>query len=275
MIAYRGTDAAGVSFEAYGKLRVKGLDSRTSALHRRLAAAGLGDAAAVPEPLGTLPGRRVWLQERVEGRLLTDLLAPAADPSFARAAGRALAWLHGIPVEGPPPPDWTLADETATLRDALARAGGARPDLAARLAALGDDLAAALAALPAVPPTGIHRDFYPHQVILDGTRAWLLDLDLFARGDPAIDIANFIAHLRELGLRSHGNAQALAGQERAFRLGYSEIASAPPDPERIALLARVSLARHAWISLRVPGRAHVTEQVIACVSRRGSTRGDG
>ncbi|PZQ50695.1 MAG: hypothetical protein DI556_06130 [Rhodovulum sulfidophilum] len=275
LIAYRGADAAGRRFEAYGKLRVKGLDTRTPALHRRLAATGLGDAAAVPEALGTLPGRRLWLQERVEGRLLTDLLAPSADPRFARAAGAALARLHGVPIEGTPPPDWTLADETAALRDALRRAAAARPDLAARLVALGDDLAAAVAALPAVPSKGIHRDFYPDQVILDDTRAWLLDLDLFARGDPAIDIANFIAHLRELGLRTRGDAGALADQEHAFRLGYSEIGPPPPDPERIELLARVSLARHAWISLRVPGRAHVTEQVIARAAMDAPAFGGG
>lgn len=61
-------------------------------------------------------------------------------------------------------------------------------------------------ALPPVEPTGIHRDFYPDQVLIadelrqpdQPSRLYLLDLGLYCAEDPALDIGNFIAHLTEL-----------------------------------------------------------------------------
>ena len=41
----------------------------------------------------------------------------------------------------------------------------------------------------------VHRDFYHDQVIADGDVCRLVDLDLVAVGDPALDIGNFLAHL--------------------------------------------------------------------------------
>jgi hypothetical protein len=70
------------------------------------------------------------------------------------------------------------------------------------------------------------------------------------------------AHLRELGLRRWGDPAALARQEAAFLAAYA--ATAPlPDPARLDILITTSLARHAWISIRSPGRGHVTEAIVA------------
>ena len=59
-----------------------------------------------------------------------------------------------------------------------------------------------------------------------------------------------------------GAPTALARQETAFLAAYAALAPLP-DPSRLELLATLSLARHAWISLRTPGRGDVTEPVIA------------
>jgi Ser/Thr protein kinase RdoA (MazF antagonist) len=163
-----------------------------------------------------------------------------------------------------------MEDELAVLADALARAAQARPQLATALRKLSADLAARARALPAGPVTGIHRDFYPDQVVVGAAKTWLLDLDLFSAGDPAIDVANFVAHLHELGLRRWGDPAALARQEAAFLAGYSAIAPLR-FPARLELLTTISLARHAWISIRSPGRGHVTEAVITlCVAKSGT-----
>ena len=37
--------------------------------------------------------------------------------------------------------------------------------------------------------TFIHRDFYPDQVLVDGARVYLLDLDLYSLGEPPLDVA--------------------------------------------------------------------------------------
>lgn len=271
LIAYRGQTPDG-PFEVYGKLRAKGLERRTPGLHRRLTKAGFNGEVGVPEALGLLPEMGVWLQERVRGRLLTDLL-DAPDTAPVRAAGRALARLHGVdPGRIGDAPEWTMRDELAVMRDALERAAAARPGLRPTLAALGAELVAKAEALPPTPRRGIHRDFYPDQVIVAPGKVWLLDLDLFSLGDPAIDIANFIAHLREHALRR--DAPPPYAHEDAFLSGYAQIAPLP-DAGRLDVLARVSLARHVWIAQRVAGRGHVVEKVISLLAREAACTGQG
>ena len=47
----------------------------------------------------------------------------------------------------------------------------------------------------------VHRDFHDGQVLLDESYAvGLIDFDLMAAGDPALDVANFLCHLE---LREH------------------------------------------------------------------------
>ncbi|HRO10180.1 phosphotransferase, partial [Amaricoccus sp.] len=268
LVAYRGSAPDGTPFEAYGKLRHKGPDHRTPALHRRLAAAGFRGAAAVPDVVAVLPAAHLWLQARVDGPTLTDLLAPGGALPPLAATGRALARLHAIPPADLQPPGlraWSMEDEIAVLDDALARAAAARPELAPRLAALLPRLAARARQLPPAPVTGIHRDFYPDQVIAGPATTWIVDLDLFALGDPAIDVANFLAHLRELALRRWDAPAALAPQETAFLDGYA--AHRPlPDAARLEALAALSLARHVWISMRTPGRAGHAEAILSAAA---------
>lgn len=260
LIAYRGETGAGQPFEAYGKLRVKGFDRRTPALHRHLRAAGLSGETAVPEVLGQLPEANIWLQERVDGRVLSDLLRPGADSAPAAAAGRALARLH---TTSPPEnaPQWTLEDELTVMRDALTRAAAAHLHLRDPLARLTRDLGDKVRSLPPAPVTGIHRDYYPDQVIVAANRTWLLDLDLYGVGDPTIDVANFIAHLHEMELRHWRRPGVLKAHEVAFLQGYAQHAPGP-DPTRLDLLTRVSLARHIWIATRLPERSHVIALLI-------------
>lgn len=257
LIAYRGQTDTG-PFEAYGKLRVKGPDRRTPALHNHLRAAGLTGDTAVPRVLGLLPEAGLWLQERVHGQVLGDLLRPGADPAPAAAAGRALARLHLTrpPADNLRRPHWTLEAEVAVMRDALTRAALAHPHLRGTLARLADDLGAQTLGLAPVAATPIHRDYYPDQVIIAPDRTWLLDLDLYTTGDPAIDVANFIAHLRETELRLWKGAGRLKAQEEAFLQGYTQLAPVP-GPARLDILTRVSLARHIWVATRIPKRSHV------------------
>ncbi len=41
----------------------------------------------------------------------------------------------------------------------------------------------------------LHRDYYPAQLLMDGERITILDLDTVARGHRCVDIGNFLAHL--------------------------------------------------------------------------------
>lgn len=245
-----------------GKLRAKGADRRTLALHRKLRATGLDGAAphgmGVPEVLGEIDTPALWLQRLVPGEVLTTLLRAGASTAPARRAGRALAALHNADVDAGR--CWSLENEMAVLDRALTAAAEAEPPLAPDIAAIQAGAAGQMAALQAAPGTGIHRDFYPDQVLIDGERTWLLDLDLYTQGDPMIDVGNFLAHLDELGLRLHGRADALAPHGAAFLAGYGE--SRPLDRPRAELLRLVSLARHINLSRIIPGRAHTTAALV-------------
>ena len=42
----------------------------------------------------------------------------------------------------------------------------------------------------------MHRDVHAGQVLLDEHRTWLLDWDLAAAGDPAVDLGNLVGTIR-------------------------------------------------------------------------------
>ncbi|MCL3883149.1 phosphotransferase [Marivita sp. GX14005] len=246
-----------------GKLRAKGADTRTPALHDALRAAGFDGSApmrvGVPATRGIVSDPALWLQDEVPGRVLTDCLAPNGATAPLRQTGAALAELHKAQV--PARRDWSMQDEREVLERALSEAIEHLPNEADEIAHVLHGLSDILSTLPPVAPTGIHRDFYPDQILIDGQTTWLLDLDLYANGDPAIDLGNFLAHLDEHSLRFHGNIGALKMQAEAFLQGYAS--RAPLNRARVESLRLISLARHIAISLRLPGREQTTRPLIA------------
>lgn len=171
------------------------------------------DQIRVAEPLALVPELRAFLQEQAPGNTLNELFAADVDlgPHIDRSA-KAIARLHGVAWRT----DWTpltpyrLADEVEHLAEYGADLVAARPTLTADVA----DLLAALSGwadhLPAPQaPCPVHRDFYYSQVLIDGVALTLIDFDLISLGDPAIDVANFMAHLTFLGLDDRDDAGLL------------------------------------------------------------------
>ena len=74
-------------------------------------------------------------------------------------------------------------------------------DPSPRAVPLAERVVAALRGLPEVAPVLCHRDFHDKQVLLDGDRGTLIDLDLAAAAHPALDVGNIIAHLRLRALK--------------------------------------------------------------------------
>lgn len=262
LLRYR-IDTGDGSLRLLGKLRAKGPDRRMPALHAALRARGLDglapDDTGVPAARGSIAAPALWLQDEVSGRRLTDLLRPGADTAPAARTGAALARLHMVDV--PAGRNWTMADELDVLSRALTAAREALPQQAARIDTIACAAADLVRILRPTAKTGIHRDFYPDQVLIDGERTWLLDLDLYASGDPAIDVANFLAHLDEHGLRHHGDADALGTQGAAFIAGYNTVLPGI-DHSRLTTLRFISLARHINLSRVIVGRGHTTPALI-------------
>ncbi|MDO5758315.1 MAG: phosphotransferase [Rhodobacterales bacterium] len=262
LLRYRINTADGF-LRVLGKLRAKGADKRTPTLHAALRARGLDGSApfcvGIPAVRGSIAAPALWLQDEVAGQPLTDLLRPGADIVPAARTGAALARLHKANV--PAGRSWTMADELDVLTRALTAARAALPEQGARIDTIARAATEIVQRSGPIRPTGIHRDFYPDQVLIDAERVWLLDFDLYANGDPTIDVANFLAHLDEDGLRNHGDATALSAHGAAFLEGYEDV-NPGTDRSRITALRFVSLARHINLSRVIAGRGHVTLALI-------------
>jgi len=250
-----------------GKLGAKGSDRRAPDVQRRLHRAGLDGrhGVGVPGVAAVLDTPPMWLQQEVSGLPLGRLLDADPDRDLdregrltdaLRRTGRALAALHATPPANER--HWTVADELAVLERAVA--GSPQVDLL--------ELAARrLSSLPPEPPVGLHRDFYFDQVLIAEETVWLVDLDLHACGDPAVDLGNFLAHLSELDLRRRRAPGFLAPLGEAFLAGYAAHRRLPPAA-RVDAYHWVSLARHVAIAKRFPERRHAIAAIASLCRER-------
>lgn len=252
-----------------GKIRARGLDRRTFELVAALRRAGFDDSAAdrihTPAALGEVAEYNMWLQAKVPGRPLSFACRERWIQEAVRAAD-AIYKLHTSPVTSTR--SHTIDDEMAILSQRLetlaAANDGRRSRRLRRVLQACRRLAGRLALRPV---TIIHRDFYHDQVLINGDRVWLVDLDLCAHGDPALDLGNFVAHLRELALRRYGDSLALRAVENAFTRRYQRRLARDID-DVIAIYTTLSLARHIQLSSVLPGRRHLTGALLTLTESR-------
>lgn len=254
-----------------GKARARGTDAATFRLLRFLwrngFAADSAHGVSVPEPLVLVPEFRMGVLRKVGGEPATDLLAGAGGVALARRIAEAAHRLHRADA-----PTWrrhTRDDELAILRDRLGRVAAARPEWAGRIERLLDACSVLAAGIRDAEPCGIHRDFHPDQVLVDGARLHLLDFDLYCAGDPALDVGNFAAHLTEYGLRALGDPAALDDRVAALEDRFVELAG-EGHRDAVRAYAMLSLARHVYISTRVAARREFTAAILElCEARLG------
>ena len=110
-----------------GKYRRKGLDYRAFNIQQSLWQESFNDQAhiSVAEPLGMLPEQHTWLQRKVNGQSLGNLLVQNNKrlAFLGESVALALNQLHkskvaqqlGLPI-------WTIDDELAILHDRLTQA---------------------------------------------------------------------------------------------------------------------------------------------------------
>ncbi|HSK10256.1 MAG TPA: phosphotransferase [Vicinamibacterales bacterium] len=253
------------------KARAKGADGRAYGLARALWQNGFGtqsaDGVSVPRPLGLLPDLKMWVQRKVPGRTVTSMLCEPGALNLASRVAEAIAKLHGQPAgdarrHGIEEEMRILGERLGSVPAEMVAPGRAEEILlgCARLAGV----------LPSVPPRSLHRDFYPDQIIDDGGRLYLLDLDLHAAGDPALDVGNFLAHVAEHSLRVLGDANGLAAFEGAMTRRFLEIDTTVP-PASIRIYRTLALARLIQISTVLAERRRWTAQVVALVERELSS----
>jgi hypothetical protein len=210
-----------------------------------------------------LPDVPMVVQEPIYGVGLDGLLGPLVDPAteadprgvrgVLEAAG-ALAALHSGELASARlrPADKEVKRMARRVAENI---GGLDPALAQRLVAQAEQLTAELAALPSALGL-VHGDCKPSQFLLERGPVALLDFDHCGLADPAGDVANFAASLRQLDVKqaldAHGSAASaersrwLAGLEQSFLDEYERNAEVGPAyRERVAWYERTALLRKA------------------------------
>lgn len=252
-----------------GKIRARRSGNEGYRLQHAIWNAGFsGDSAdriSVPEPLGVIAAFQMWFQRKVPGITADRLLGTTNGVALARRIAEAMNKLHSAAV--PTEKAHSIDDELRILRDCLAHVGRLRPEWSERLERLMSDCERLAGTIPAPVPRGIHRDFYASQVIVDGSRLWLIDFDLYCLGDPALDAGNFIGHITEQALREHRSIHALQDVEQALENRFVEL-NGECSRAAVRVYATLTLARHIFLSTKFPDRIHLAELLLKSCEER-------
>ncbi|HSO82991.1 phosphotransferase [Thiocapsa sp.] len=161
----------------------------------------------------------------------------------------------------------TMRDELRILHRALGEVATQNPtwaDRINRLFAACERLGDSLEPGTTCPS---HRDCYADNLVLDGTRHYLIDLDLFCLADPGLDKGNFIGHVTELSLRTCGDPNALADLELAIEEAFVRLAG-EACRAAVRTYALLTLVRHIAISRRIPERRPWTPALLELCEER-------
>lgn len=246
-----------------GKVRAKAPDRFTYHIIHSLWNAGFGtsveDGICVPEPLGIIPEFNMVLQRKVSGDSATQLLLRPGSVPLAERIARAIHKLHKahIPVSR----RHTVKDELDILHERLSSVVHMMPELKKRLMKVLDSCERLGGSLPEPELCGIHRDFYSDHVIVNEARMYLLDFDLFCKGDPGLDIGNFLGHLIELSLRTFQDPTAMQDRIKAIEDQFVALSG---EHTRTAIHAytTLTLVRHIHVSTLFPDRRKFTRSLL-------------
>lgn len=243
------------------------------AVHQALWADGFrlqaADHITVAEPLAYIPEMHMFVQERAPGRTLDKFLGAQDFDDRVRRSAVALAKLHTSHVRSAARPAYPLEAEVANLARWAADLAAWRPDLGPAFARQHDRLRAWAATLdPAPAAAPAHRDFYYSQVLFADPRVTLIDLDMFTLADPAIDVANFAAHLRFLAMQRLPDPHGLDPASAGFVDEYARHrAPAPEFFARLAFYQAATFFRLMHVVLQRPQLTHCFDQLFEIVER--------
>ncbi|HEX5905547.1 MAG TPA: aminoglycoside phosphotransferase family protein [Propionibacteriaceae bacterium] len=225
-------------------------------------------SASLARPVGYAADDQAALWWAAPGRTLGEhLRAPAGAPTpLVATAGRALREFHACGVDAPY--DLLVSHDAASEWRATQRAGeivsGLLPEVGEQYRAVGENVIAELHRRLDAAPTCLHGDAKADNVVVEGDRVILLDLDRCASGDPALDLGKLIADLRWWACVTGSNAADLI---RGLRVGYGD--GAPGQWERARLLAVVFQLKLAArrTPIHLPGWAQRIRATVADAAR--------
>lgn len=180
------------------------------------------DGITVPEPLAYIPSMRMLVQEYVPGETLEESIDSSDFMTRISQSAAAIAKLHSSAIH--PVKRRTLNDELTQLTRFCADLIIQRPEYANSFSRQLDALCGLASDAALGDPVPSHRDYYYSQILFADRRVTLMDLDLLAYADPALDVGNFIAHLRFLGLQKRFDVRALDDAASHFLEEYLQMA---------------------------------------------------
>lgn len=269
VVEYRLRAPGGERCALLGKMRSGHRADRAFGLMQAFRAAGFDERAAdgicVAEPVACIAELGMWLQRKVAGRPAAELLAGPDAPALAARIAEADDKIQRAGVRARR--EHGIADELRILDERLTGLALAQPPLAARLARLLAACRRRAAGVRDPVPCGIHRDYYADQLIVAGPRLYVIDFDLYCRGDPALDIGNFLGHVVEQALREHGDAAALDAAVQAGRARFLELA-APGSAAALDAYTDLTLVRHIYLSTLFGARRPLTGALLTLCEER-------
>lgn len=170
------------------------------------------DRLRIPPVLHVEATGRCLVQRGARGRLLAELPDDTSLNAALKRTGEALAQLHALPVEllGPPseeddvdPAPIVTSSVDQLTHQTIELIRPHPQELARNCPALAGQIQRVQAAMHAAasqagnaPVALLHRDAHPRQVFVCDAGVELIDWDLAGPGDPALDVANLMAHIR-------------------------------------------------------------------------------
>jgi aminoglycoside phosphotransferase (APT) family kinase protein len=96
----------------------------------------------------------------------------------------------------------------------------------------------------------IHKDYYLAHVLWDGRGVWVVDFDELAVGDPAFDVAHFLAHLEYHARRTGAEVAPWSEAAARFRDGYPVLEAPRSFDARLRFYAAYTFLKLAATVLR-------------------------
>ncbi|HQZ70208.1 MAG: phosphotransferase family protein [Anaerolineae bacterium] len=249
-------------------LKVYGTDRAASVGRRTATCAALqvgGPQVQLPPVLAVAPELGLVVIGGLRGEPFLNRLA-AGQPGLTGRMAEAMAHLHAITAAQLPGDTFPRHDARRELAPLAARLR----DLEATCPPLAGHARAARQSVERVHDRAerlpwrwrlLHRDLHPGQVLVDGSRLAIVDWDDAALGEPAVDLANFAAHLRLAAMTTADTALAARFRRAAVSMvawGRRLDPQLSPDLLRLleatTLLRLICIHRGRSLSLAAAGR---------------------
>lgn len=204
----------------YGKLARRAKFSQTHDTLSRFAGLTTPFGWTLPRPLGVVPELGIEFFSRVPGVPLSELAEQAGFPELCHRVGLGLKEFHSLPIALDT--EWGLPQKVARLSDNAEAFAALIPSAKKRIGSTRDEIVARLRALPPSPAHLAHCDFHADNVLVDGEKISLVDLEDCAMGDPDEDRGSMYAQLSSLAIRTPNRekAERLRRGRSAFLSGY-------------------------------------------------------